>query len=238
MVVAREMTGQPPSRPARSLGAVSGWRAYGLAAVLGAVAGLGFAPINLVPAFALGLSGLVWLAAEAPTRRGGFAIGWWWGFGHFAANSYWIAESFLVDAARFGWMIPFVIGGLSAYLALFPALATLALRSTPRPLSFAGIALFAAAWTIAEWLRGHLLTGYPWDLAAYIWSGSDAMMQSAALWGSWGLSLVTVFALGLPALLLRMDRKVARNAVVTLALVIGVLYGGGAWRLAQSVPDG
>jgi apolipoprotein N-acyltransferase len=225
------------SRAMLDLAATTGWKVRGLAAALGIVAGLGFAPLNLVPLFALGLTGLIWLTAEAPTRRSAFVVGWFWGFGHFAANSYWIAESFLVDAARFGWMIPFVIGGLSAYLALFPGLAALALRATPRPLSFAGIALFAAAWTIAEWLRGHLLTGYPWDLAAYIWSGSDAMMQSAALWGSWGLSLVTVFALGLPALLLRMDRKVARNAVIGLALVIGALYGGGAWRLAQSAPD-
>jgi apolipoprotein N-acyltransferase len=225
------------SRAMLDLAATTGWKVRGLAAALGVVAGLGFAPLNLVPLFALGLTGLIWLTAEAPSRRSAFVVGWFWGFGHFAANSYWIAESFLVDAARFGWMIPFVIGGLSAYLALFPALAALALRATPRPLSFTGIALFAATWTIAEWLRGHLLTGYPWDLAAYTWSGSDAMMQSAALWGSWGLSLVTVFALGLPALLLRMDRRIARNAAIVFAVVIGALYGGGAWRLAQSVPD-
>jgi len=219
------------------LAATTGWKVRGLAAVLGLIAGLGFAPLNLVPAFALGLVGLIWLTVEAPTRRAAFVVGWWWGFGHFAANSYWIAESFLVDAARFGWMIPFVIGGLSAYLALFPALATLALRSIPRPLSFAGLALFAAAWMAAEWLRGHLLTGYPWDLAAYIWSGSDAMMQSAALWGSWGLSLATVFVLGLPALLLRLDRRIARDAVIALVVVLGALYAGGAWRLSHTVAD-
>jgi apolipoprotein N-acyltransferase len=217
--------------------ATAGWKARGFAAVLGLIAGLGFAPLNLVPAFMAGLVGLIWLTAEAPTRRAAFWIGWWWGFGHFAANSYWIAESFLIDAARFGWMIPFVIGGLSAYLALFPALAVLVLRLAPRPLSFAGIALFAAAWAVAEWLRGHILTGYPWDLAAYIWSGSDAMMQSAALWGSWGLSLATVFVLGLPALLLRRDRRVARNALIALVVAFGVLYGGGAWRLANTVGD-
>src|SRR4051812_21839722 len=177
-MVARDTAGQSPSRPVRSLGAISGWRAYGFAAVLGALAGLAFAPLNLVPAFALGISGLVWLAAEAPNRRKGFAVGWWWGFGHFAVNSYWIAESFLVDAERFGWMIPPVLGGLAAYLALYPALATLAFRTLPPAkskgrLSLAGIAAFAAFWTIGEWLRGHVLTGYPWDLAAYIWSGSD-----------------------------------------------------------------
>jgi len=236
MFAARDLGGARRSRPARSLGATSGWRAYGLAAVLGAMAGLGFAPLNLVPAFALGISGLVWLAAEAPRPRKAFAVGWWWGLGHFAVNSYWIAESFLVDAARFGWMIPPVLGGLAAYLALYPALATLALRLVPRPLSVAGIAAFAAFWTIAEWLRGHVLTGYPWDLAAYIWSGSDALMQSAALWGSWGLSLVTVFALSLPALFVRMELRAARAAVIGMAVVLAALYGGGLWRLSNAVP--
>ncbi len=235
-MLAREMTGSPPSRPARSLGAISGWRAYGLAAVLGAIAGLAFAPLNFVPAFVLGISGLVWLAAEAPSRRKGFALGWWWGLGHFAVNSYWIAESFLVDAERFGWMIPPVLGGLAAYLALYPALATLAFRTLPQRLSVAGIAAFAAFWTIAEWLRGHVLTGYPWDLAAYIWSGSDAMMQSASLWGAWGLSLVTVFALALPALFVAMDLRAARAAAIGMALVLGTLYLGGFWRLSNAVP--
>jgi apolipoprotein N-acyltransferase len=235
-MVARDTAGQSPSRPVRSLGAISGWRAYGFAAVLGALAGLAFAPLNLVPAFALGISGLVWLGAEAPSRRKAFAVGWWWGLGHFAVNSYWIAESFLIDAERFGWMIPPVLGGLAAYLALYPALATFAFRMLPRPLSLSGIAAFAAFWTIAEWLRGHVLTGYPWDLAAYIWSGSDAMMQSAALWGSWGLGLVTVFALALPALFVLMDPRVARQAAVGMAVVLGALYLGGFWRLSNAIP--
>ncbi|MDQ7249355.1 apolipoprotein N-acyltransferase [Dongia sedimenti] len=235
-MVVRETAGQPRSRPDRSLGAISGWRAYGLAAVLGALAGLGFAPLNLVPLFALGISGLVWLGAEAPSRRKAFAVGWWWGLGHFAVNSYWIAESFLVDAERFGWMIPPVLGGLAAYLALYPALATLGLRLLPRPLSLAGIAAFAAFWTIAEWLRGHVLTGYPWDLVAYIWSGSDAMMQSAALWGSWGVSLVTVFALSLPALFALINLRAARHAAIGMAVVLGALYLGGIWRLSNAVP--
>ena len=236
MVAEREILGtQSSSASRRRLGAIAGWKAMGLAAVLGAIAGLGFAPFNLVPAFALGISGLAWLAAEAPRRRSAFAIGWCWGLGHFAVNSYWIAESFLIDAARFAWMIPFVLGGLSAYLALYPALAALALRCMRRPLSFAGLAGFAAAWTIAEWLRGWVLTGYPWDLAAYIWSGNEAMMQSVALWGSWGLSLVTVFALSLPALFVLFDLRAARGVVIGLAIVIGGLYAGGAWRLANAL---
>jgi apolipoprotein N-acyltransferase len=222
-----------PRWPSGAL-ALTGWRLRGISAALGAVAGLGFAPLNWLPAFALGISGLFLLAAHARTRRGAFFIGWWWGLGHFAVDSYWIAESFLVDAARFGWMIPFAIGGLSAYLALYPALAAWALRLAPRPFSFAGLALFAAAWTVAEWLRGWILTGYPWDLAAYIWSGSDAMMQSAALWGSWGLSLMTVLSLAMPALLLSCERRRALSALAGMVVLIGALYAGGVWRLSHA----
>jgi apolipoprotein N-acyltransferase len=112
----------------------------------------------------------------------------------------------------------------------------LAFRALPRPLSIPGIAAFATFWTIAEWLRGHVLTGYPWDLAAYVWSGSDAMMQSAALWGSWGLSLVTVFALSLPALFVLMNRRAARAAAIGMVVVLGALYLGGFWRLSNAIP--
>ncbi len=142
----------------------------------------------------------------------------------------------MVDAARFGWMIPPVLGSLAAFLALYPALATLAFRMLPRPLSLAGIAAFAAFWTIGEWLRRPRADRLSLDLAAYIWSGSDAMMQSAALWGAWGLSLVTVFALALPALLVLMNLRAARHAAIGMALVLGALYLGGFWRLSNAVP--
>jgi apolipoprotein N-acyltransferase len=123
MTVDREVAEIAMPRTPVLFGTMVGWRGRGLALVLGAIAGLGFAPLDFVPAFALGISGLVWLAAGAPTRRAAFLIGWWWGFGHFAVDSYWIAESFLIDAAHFAWMIPFVLGALAAYLALYPALA-------------------------------------------------------------------------------------------------------------------
>jgi len=92
MAAERELGAPMRPRFIAGLAAASGWKVRGLAAVFGLIAGLGFAPLNLVPAFALGLMGLVWLAAEAPHRRAAFVVGWWWGFGHFAADSYWIAR--------------------------------------------------------------------------------------------------------------------------------------------------
>jgi apolipoprotein N-acyltransferase len=201
--------------------------------ILGAVASLAFAPVNALPCFAVGMVGLIWAAETAQRRRDAFAIGWWWGFGHFLAGVFWIANSFLIDPLQFGWMVPPVIAGLSAYLALFPALAVaLAWRRDWPPL--ARILILAVSWPLAEWLRGHLMTGFPWNLAAYVWGVSDPMIQSTALWGSWGLSLVTLLLCGLLSLMGRGDRRGNLKAGLTFLVLLLALYGFGAWRLGTA----
>lgn len=201
---------------------------------LGAIAALAFAPVGMLPAFALGLIGLIWIAETATPRRA-FAIGWWWGFGHFLGGLFWIANSFLIDPVRFGWMVPPVIAGLAAYMAVFPALALSACPRNAPPV--ARILFLAAAWPVSEWLRGHLMTGFPWNLAAYVWDVSTPLMQSASLWGSWGLSLLTVLLAGLLSLTGRGDRRLGLKAGIAFALLLLGLYGFGAWRLATG-PDG
>ena len=92
-------------------------------------------------------------------------------------------------------------------MALYPAavlgltgLATSALRLP----AGARVCLFAVAWSAAEWARGHFLTGLPWNLVGYAWSGgfpgSLAMLQSVAWVGIYGLSFVTVLAAALQKL--------------------------------------
>ncbi len=222
------------------LGALSPWRRRFAAVLLGALGALAFAPFHAVPAMAVSLIGLYWLIQHAATRRRAFNVAWMWGFGHFAAGNFWIANSFLIDAARFGWMIPPIIGGLAAFLALYPALVGLAVwqRHDLGPQRILG---FAGLFTIGEWARGHVFTGYPWNLTAYVWEVSPAMMQSAALWGSWGLGLVTVFLFTLPALFgAKIERRGAAALIAGLVL-LGGLWAGGAWRLetatADHVPD-
>ncbi|WP_374378047.1 apolipoprotein N-acyltransferase [Dongia sp.] len=216
--------------------ALAGWRRRGFAVLLGALSALGFAPVHAVPVFAVSLIGLYWLIQSAPTRRMAFNIAWFWSFGHFAAGNFWIANSFLLDIVRFGWMMPPVIAGLAAYLALYPALAG-ALAWRKGDLSPGRIVAFAGLWLVTEWLRSHVLTGYAWNLAAYVWDVSPAMMQSAALWGSWGLSLLTVAIFTLPAALATpplagAKQRAAVFGTVGAALALVLLFAGGAWRLA------
>lgn len=212
---------------------LSPWRRRGMLALLGGIAAFALPPFNwvplLIPTFAL----LLCLASDAQGRKAAFGAGWWWGFGHFLVGDYWIANSFMIDPVHFGWLIPFIIPGLSAYLALYCGLAMLfAWHWRHRPLSY--ILMFAAIWPVTEWLRGHVLTGYPWNLMAYSWSGIDAMMQSAALWGSWGLGLATVLLASLPALFLLTGRRLAVTANLLGVLLLVVLWGGGAYRLSAA----
>src|SRR5690606_1346264 len=155
-----------------------------------------FAPVDALPLFAIGIVGLSWAAQTAPARRGAFALGWSWGFGHFPGGLFWVAHSVLIDPAPFGSLVPPVIAGLAAYVAVYPGLAVALAQWRGAP-PLARVLCFAVAWTFAEWLRGHLMTGFPWNLAAYVWDVSTPMMQSASLWGSWGLSLLTLLLAGL-----------------------------------------
>jgi apolipoprotein N-acyltransferase len=178
----------------------SGWRGRAaVAAALGLAATLALPPyhavILLVPAFA----GLVLLVETAADRRAAFAAGWWFGAAHFATGLYWIGHALLVDAERFAWMIPFAIGGLGAGLGLFAGAAALAAQALGRS---AGIALppaLGAAWFASEWLRGHVLTGFPWNLVGTAWTDLLPVAGIAAWVGLYGLGIVTVAIAGLAA---------------------------------------
>jgi apolipoprotein N-acyltransferase len=136
-------------------------------------------------------------------------------------------------------MMPPVISGLAAFLALYPALAG-AVIWRKGDLTPARIVAFAGLWVMAEWLRSHVLTGYAWNLVAYVWDVSPAMMQSSALWGSWGLGLLTVVIFTLPASLGSTDphrARQAKSATLLAAALLALLWAAGAWRLTGATGE-
>lgn len=173
-----------------------------VAAALGGVTGLGFAPLHLWPLWFLTLPGLVWIidSIRPAGWRSAFTAGWAFGFGYFLVGMHWIGFPFVVDSDRHAWMLPFAVMLFPAGLALFWG-AAVALAGRFWHPGAGRVALLAASISGFEWLRGHVLTGLPWNLPGYVWSGSDTMVQSAALYGIYGLSLVTLLALSSPAAL-------------------------------------
>jgi apolipoprotein N-acyltransferase len=244
-------TETPLCRLAQELGALSGWRRYGLGFALGTLLAGALPPIDLTPLIFIAFPGLLWLDEGSTGPWASARLSYVFGLGFFVAGLYWIAAALFVDIARFWWALPFAVLGLPAYLALYPAaalgvtsLATIRLRLP----AGARICVFAVAWSAAEWARGHFLTGLPWNLVGYAWSGgffppfSLAVLQSVAWVGIYGVSFVTVLAAALPALLgipSLLPMAQARRAAPALAaaLLILVPAAAGALRL-QFVPVG
>lgn len=217
-------------RPLRRTMLLRGASALGL----GSLTPLAFAPLHLLPALFIGFSGLFLLLGRTPSIRGAFLLGWLFGLGSFVVGLSWITEAFAVDAERFGALAWPALGALAGGLALFPALALGAARGVAGQAGGGRLLLaFAACWSAGEWLRGTVLTGFPWNLAGHAWGFADAPLQLAALVGIHGLGLATILVATLPALAVS-----ARRLPPLLAAVIGVasLWGFGALRLGQPLP--
>jgi len=141
----------------------------------------------------------------------------------------WVAIAVTVLPGRFTWMIPFNVFGLGGLLATTTAMATVvAWRLAPAG-GLRRIILLAAAWAVLEWVRGTILSGFPWNLVATVWIEFPGAAQSVAWWGPFGLSLLTVLLASLPMVFLmeRNRTRAARLWAGGLALVIaGVLAVG------------
>ena len=233
----------PLQRLALWCAGLSGWRRHGFAALLGALAAASLSPVDLTPVLVVSMSGLVWLSDGIANRRQALLLGWSFGFGFFLAGIYWIAAALFVDIAQFWWLLPFAVLALPAGLALFTALTLLLYFEARERLHLAGsprILVLACLWAAAEYARGHVLTGFPWNMLGYAWAGAFpgalAVLQSTAVFGLYGLSLVTVVAASLPARL--GDLGSGRIwAPVAALLLVAVPAAGGAWRLVEARHD-
>ncbi|HLL27242.1 MAG TPA: apolipoprotein N-acyltransferase [Xanthobacteraceae bacterium] len=215
----------------------SGWQRRLIAISAGALSALAMAPYNLWPVLAITLPVFVWLLDGTGTGRAGlvsaFASGWWFGFGYFLAGLYWIGLAFLVEADRFAWLLPVAVMGLPAYLAFFTGFGAVIARLlwTPGP---SRIFAFALGLGIAEWLRGHVLTGFPWNSFGYALAAVPAFAQAASLVGLWGLTFIALAVFASPAALT--DRPEATRRpwlpIAIAAIVLAAVGGYGLHRLA------
>ncbi|GAB4519463.1 MAG: apolipoprotein N-acyltransferase [Roseibium sp.] len=219
-----------------------GWRRRLLAMSSGALTAFALPPYNVSPLLLLTFPCLVWLldGALEPGRgrwgeklRTGFVLGWLFGFGYFLAGLWWIGSAFLVEAERFAWLMPFAVLAMPAGLALFTGLgvALAAVFWTDR---LRRVLLLAACLTLADWLRGHVLTGFPWNSFGHTISGSLVLSQAASLVGLYGLTFLTVAVAAAPALLADARPLAGRlRAVLTAAGIALFLAAYGGFRLWQ-----
>ncbi len=214
-----------------------GWHRRLIALAAGAASALAMAPFDLFFVLALTLPVFVWLLDGAGAGRSGivaaFGIGWWFGFGYFVAGLYWLGNSLLVEPDRFAWALPFAVLGLPAGLAFYTGLGAAIARAlwTTGP---ARILAFAAALAFSEWLRGHAFSGFPWNSFGYALAIVPVWAQGAALFGLWGLTLLTFAVFASPATLIDGRDATTRPwlALAVAAIVLAALAGFGVYRFA------
>jgi apolipoprotein N-acyltransferase len=234
----------PIERLSRRVRGHTGWRRAVLPCAAGALSVLAMAPFHAWPVLLLTLPVLVWQIDGAragegetswrqlPVTRAALA-GWWFGFGYFFAGLFWIGEAFLVEAEKFAVLIPIAVTVMPAGLALFWAGAAALAASVWRP-GLMRVLILALSLSAAEWLRGHVLTGFPWNAIGYALTYPESLMQSAGLIGVYGLGFVAVLILAAP-LVAWADGQPLRGATLLIGPIV-MLMAYGHWRLAMPAP--
>ncbi|WP_244624658.1 apolipoprotein N-acyltransferase [Sphingomonas sp. So64.6b] len=200
---------------------------------LGGLAATGFAPLQFWP-IALACFGVwMWLIHDAPSLKRALLNGWLFGVAHFTVGNNWIQHAFEFQDAMPHWLGYGAVVLMSLYLALYPMLAAgLAWRfASPRSVgdstttpSTGFVLVFAASWIVAEWLRGTMFTGYPWNPLGVIWVPLPGVARVAAIVGTYALSGLTIAVAG-AAMLLAFGRwrfAAPLGGVTLLLALIGI----------------
>ncbi|WP_110032856.1 apolipoprotein N-acyltransferase [Hoeflea marina] len=206
-----------------------------LSLLAGGLAVLALPPFNFFAVMFVSMPVLVWLLDGASGNaeagfigrlRPAFATGWWFGFGYFTAGLWWLGNALLVDGTGAVWALPLAVFGLPAVLALFYGFAA----AFARMIWSDGVgrtAALAAGFGLAEYARGVLFTGFPWNEIGYTAMPVPLMMQSAAVVGLGCMTMLAVFVFSAPALV-----GTRRGAVpgLLLALALFVSHLGYGWH--------
>jgi len=214
---------------------VTSRRAAAVALLAGAATVGAFAPFGLYPLALLGFAALIHLWLEAPRPADAFRTGFWFGLGLFGGGVSWV----YVSLHRFGAM-PAPLAAIAtlafcAILALYPALAGWLQARVKAPGAIRAVFVIPALWTFFEWLRGWLLTGFPWLSAGY--AGVDTPLAGLApLGGVYAMSLATLVCAGLLWCVVRGRARWAAVAALAAVLAMGAALQQIQWTRPLGAP--
>lgn len=221
-----------------------GWHRALLLICAGAIMALSAPPLFIMPALFVGLPALIWALDGAERRKGhwwrffgpAFGIGFWFGLGYFAVSLHWLGFAFFVDGGWILVLMPFAILALAGVLALFWGLGTALAHLFWSEGAGRAFAL-AGCLALAEFARGHLFTGFPFDLLGYALTANVEMMQTTSLVGVYGLTFVAVLIGATPALAWpgggrRLTMRL--KPLLAAAALLATQYGWGYLRVTST----
>lgn len=174
---------------------------------------------------------LIILLENSKDAKQAFIFGWLWGMGYFTIGLHWISNALFVDLSSNWWALPFALFGLPVILSLFTAIPAYLLRRSATKYDFRWNTLvftvgFVVLFSLFEYVRGHIFTGFPWNLFGYTWGFENNISQTVSIVGIYGLSLFTLIGFSV----LRFGLK---GAMIAL-FIFGSLNSFGAYRLSNA----
>ena len=206
-----------------------GWRGKLACFAAGALTTLAFAPFHAWPVLLVTISFLFLMLDKARHWRSGALYALAYGYGYCMAGTYWIANSLLVDAHQFGWLVPFCVLGLSLVMALWFALFGALYRLARGPLLWVNVVRFAILWTAVEYARSVGAFGFPWNLIGSAVLGDIHVAQLDALVGPFGTGFFVMLLALTPIFWLKPEasRILRRGTAIAALLAVGAAYGYG-----------
>jgi apolipoprotein N-acyltransferase len=196
--------------------------------LLGSLTTISFSPYNLSFVNFFTFSVLLYLIffIKKNSNHSFFYLGCAFGFGFFLCGNYWISISLTHDDI-FKGLIPFALILIPLFLSLFFGLAILIIGPFAEQKIFF-IFYFSIVFSIFEFLRGNLLTGFPWNLISYTWSWSSESIQVLSIIGSYSLSLISITLFSIPFLFFKnkiLKKNIFFTFIILILCAINYFYG-------------
>ena len=146
-----------------------------------------------------------------------FFYGWFFGFGYFLTNLYWITISLSFDK-NFSFLIPFALILIPSFLGLFYGIITLVFYLLNPKSILSAFFSFSVFFGIVEFFRGITLTGFPWNLIIYSFSKKLEFLSILSVIGTYSLNLIVISLFTAPAIYIL--RKSKKEIIVCIFLLL------------------
>ena len=194
--------------------------------IAGCAGSFAMAPTNYWWALFIAFPALYFCIKFAKSKKAAFAMGWLFSFGYFLLGLSWIGNALLVEGNPYAWAWPLAVCALPAALAFFNGFAALFIKFFPLD-KITGFTAFCIGIFAAEWLRGHLFTGFPWNLYGYSWVNFDEIIQISSIGTVYLLTFCTILWASSPVLFTIKGRvlKYSYILVILTSFFANYIYG-------------
>ncbi len=150
-----------------------------------------------------------------------FFYGWLFGLGYFSTNLYWISISLTFDE-NFKFLIPFSLILIPSFLALFYGLICYFFIILKPKTIISSFFVFSLLFGVIEFIRGTILTGFPWNLVAYSFLNQLKILSISSVIGTYGFNLFCISLFTSPAIFILRNKK--KNILFFIFFLIIMIF--------------